>query len=85
MRSALYIVYGSDDGAWNEIDIGMINNALNQLEVRTAHRDAAASMHSACTHAHSLADAPFAHTSFLPPVSSTPPCSPPTRPTRLRR
>jgi hypothetical protein len=30
--TATYIVYGSDDGAWNEIDIGMINNALNQLE-----------------------------------------------------
>jgi hypothetical protein len=34
-------------------------------------------------HAHSLADAPSAH--LHPPVSSTPPCSPPTRPTRRRR
>jgi hypothetical protein len=28
--TATYVVYGAADGAWNEIDIGMINNVLGQ-------------------------------------------------------
>jgi hypothetical protein len=31
-------VYGSQDGAWNEIDIGMINNVLGQACVTAAAR-----------------------------------------------
>ena len=30
--TATYIVYGSKDESWNELDIGMINNVLGQLE-----------------------------------------------------
>ena len=30
--TATYVVYGTVDPAWNEIDIGMINNVLGQLE-----------------------------------------------------
>ena len=34
--SATYIVYGSQEGAWNEIDIGMINNVLGQARLAAA-------------------------------------------------
>ena len=41
--SATYVVYGATDPAWNEIDIGMINNVLGDLEfhatVFTADKD----------------------------------------------
>ena len=44
--TALYVVYGGQDGAWNEIDVGMINNppdATGDLEfhatVFTAHKN----------------------------------------------
>ncbi len=41
--TATYIVYGSKDPSWNELDIGMINNVLGQLEfhatIFTADKD----------------------------------------------
>ena len=41
--TATYVVYGATDPAWNEIDIGMINNVLGDLEfhatVFTADKD----------------------------------------------
>jgi hypothetical protein len=41
--TATYVVYGAADPAWNEIDIGMINNVLGDLEfhatVFTADKD----------------------------------------------